>query len=292
MEHRTAAAFAVAVLMATALPACGGPEVSAVEARHILVSGLIDAGQPPAVAACIATRALTRHAPGELANTAGTTSAEVNASVAAIAAECTAELTPPPPPTTTTPATTPATTTPRTTAPATTTPPSTTPATTMPVTSAPVITVAVPPVAVNDPAARITASVPADWSGHSSGIAPTPFGLATRFLVRAPDPARFDEIRVDGLGVGIYALDGTVDYPAMLAASAPARRCSLVTETSYDDGVYVGVRREYRECDGAPAAIVVVGATDAIARVAVYVEIRAAALDDPAIATVLNSFYV
>lgn len=413
MRARIVAVSAATLLTATA--ACGGDDVSSADARRIVVSGLIDAGQPPDVAECTADAALARHSPGELANASGTTSEAVNASVAGLLAGCLGDLTPPTtlPPTTLPP---PTTTLPATTVPATTTPPEldtafcsagtdvlvvvgamtmmseaeapstagvldelvdrteltvltapdgelqdltielhdaaealhaaaeavqfdpaalestdpaaeaaelldlgadlravleqrceggfdgdvtakaealadellalddVAPATTTPTTD--------PPVEVEHAETNIVVTVPGDWSGESAGIADTQFGPATRFLVRAPDPAVFTEGRFDGEGVAIYALDGTVDFNAMLAAAGPARSCTLADERAYDDGIYVGVARQYTQCGGAPVSIVLIGATDDDAQVSTVVEIRTANLDDRSIDLVLNSFYV
>lgn len=417
MMHRIAAGWMAAALAlgAGSLAACGGDDVTVDEARRIVINGLIEAGQPPAVAACVAAAALAEHAPGDLVNEAGTTSAEVNASVAGMVAECTTALAPPPPPTLAVPVTSTTTPSPPTTIAVALSPAlcataadvlvaldaaslmddpgpaafegwvteavdraelalltapdgelrdvhvslhstleefrdlaaandfdssapdpdgaadalaaeldglavelrmqidaggceidprDTTEAEALaaelealdaiapPTTSSGPTTSIPADVDVNHLGSRIAVSVPAEWSGESGGVAATPFGQTTRFLVRAPDPAVFDEVRVDGAGMAIYALDDTVDFNAMLAASGPARTCTLAGEAAYDDGVYVGVRREYTDCGGTPVAIVVVGAADNDAQVAAYVEIRATALDDRAIDVVLNSFYV
>ena len=379
MKHRFAAVSATALL---ALAACGGSDVSTEEARAIVVNGLIEAGQPPDVAECSADAALEQHSPGELVNASGTTTDEVNASVAAIITECATELAPPP-------TTVPATTVPDTTAAPTTEPNEmfapavctasgdvlvvvaaarelddpgpaayegwvnealdrtelavlTTPAGELrdlhlslhsaveefqevatasgydatataassqaqaiadEITSladdvrelvapgcadldvddtteatalaaqlialdelTPPTTVAAAPttvpaadVTVDHLATNILVDVPAAWVGENAGVADTKFGPATRFLVRAPDPAVFSEGRFDGTGVSIHARDATVDYTAMLAVSGPAQACTLARETSYDDGVYAGVRREYTDCAGTPVAIVVGG---------------------------------
>lgn len=400
---------------ATVLAGCGSEAVSADAARRIVVAGLIDAGQPSDVAACTADAALERHAPDELVNESGTTSDEVNASIAAIVADCADSLAAP-----TVPPTTVATTTPAT------APPSTTAtydsavctagvsvlvlgqaadaldlagepgpaafegwirealdrtelgvltapagplrdvnlemhataeelldvseasgfaiddpaivelgerlaqqaaelsgllevgcpgvdladtdaaealaeellaldeaatATTVP-TPTTVAEPELPDVDVSHAEAGIDVTVPAAWSGERGGTADTRFGPATRFLVRAADPAVFDEGRFDGTGVALYARDDTADASALLAASATAQSCRLVGEVPYDDGVYTGVRREYDECAGTPVAIVVVGAVDDDARVATYVEIRVESFGDRAVDLVLNSFYV
>jgi len=410
MKHRIAAVSVTALLT---LAGCGSDSVSSDEARRIVVSGLIDAGQSPDVAACVANTALERHSPGDLVNTSGTTSAAVNASIGVIVAACTAELTPPTSP----PPTVPSTTVPATTTPATTIPPldptacaagqavlvaldaaaliddpgpaafeawldeararaelavlataeaelrelhrsiqaaigeldqlaaangydasapdvadranaigteldtlaadvtranaehgcdadpngaadaavlaaqlialdDVPPPTTIPT------TVPAADIEVRHAGSGIVVSVPAGWTGERGGVAATPFAPSTRFLIRAADPAVFDGGRFDGTGVAIYAVDGTVDVGAVLAASEPARYCTLAGERAYDDGVYVGVRREYTDCGGTPVSIVVVGAADNAARVTTYVEVRAASLTDRAVDVVLNSFYV
>jgi hypothetical protein len=414
----------VVVLAALAVGACGGSDVSAEQARRIVVNGLIDAGQPGDVAECVADEALARHEPGELANSAGTTSAEVNASIAAILAECYAERTPPttpPPETTAAPTPTiPATTMPATTIPEqfdqafcdashnvqivlaaaglmndpgprafeawldetldrtelavltapdgrnqdihltlrteiedlhelaesvdydvdapgapaaeaeaigariqaqrelledvletgcgvdlsdtdeaqrqaaelialdvpTTTVPGSTPG------SAPPTSVPVGEIEVDHAETGILLVVPGHWTAESAGVADTPFGPATRFLLRGPDVSVFTNGSLDGEGVGIYAVDGTVDYNSLLAAAAPVQACTLDRDEPYDDGVYVGTLRYYRDCGGSAASVVVVGAADDDAEVAVYVEIRVAGDDDPAIDQVLRTFYV
>ena len=423
------------VLAALGVGACGSSDVSAEEARRIVVNGLIDAGQSAEVAECVADRALERHEPGELANSAGTTSAEVNASIAGILAGCTTDLSPPttppatPPPTTVVvpPTTVPATTVPEldpafcaaghdvqivltaaglmddpgpiafeawlsealdrtelavltapdgrdrdihltvhteledlrelaesvdydveapgapgdeadaigvrideqrtlledvlqagcgvdvgdtaeaqrladdlmgldiptTTVPAGSTPdpaPSSTPGSTPG--SAPSDTVPAGEIEVDHAETGILLDVPASWTAEAAGIADTQFGPATRFLLRGPDVGVFTNGSLDGEGVGIYAVDGTVDYVPLLAASTPAQACTLDREEPYDDGVYVGTLRYYRDCGGSAASVVVVGATDDDAEVAVYVEIRVASDSDPAIDLVLSTFYV
>lgn len=403
MRARIAAVSAAALLAATST-GCGRGEVSSADARRIVVSGLIDAGQSPGVAECTADAALERHSPGDLANASGTTSAEVNASVARLLAGCIADLAAPatvPPPTTPPSTTVPATTVapeldaafcnagtdvlvvlaalrlmPGGAAPAfegaldevvdrtelvvLTAPdgelqdltvnlhdaakelaaaaqaaqfdPAAAPLTDLealgdqlhtaldarcelalddidaaaraladellaldaaaPTTAPTTVPTTDPPVEVEHAETRIVVTVPGDWSGESAGVADTRFGTATRFLVRAPDPAVFTEGRFDGEGVAIYARDGTIDFNAMLAASGPAQSCTLADERAYDDGVYVGVAREYTDCGGTPVSIVVIGATDTGAQVSTVVEIRTANLDDRSIDLVLNSFYV
>ena len=62
MKHRIAAVAAAALLVVTA---CGGSDVTADEARRIIVAGLIDdAGLSRDVAECVADRALDRHEMG------------------------------------------------------------------------------------------------------------------------------------------------------------------------------------------------------------------------------------
>src|SRR5690606_31983393 len=97
---------------------------------------------------------------------------------------------------------------------------------------------------------------------------------------------------LNGEGVRIDALDGSVDYAALLAASPVVAACTLDHEEAYDDGLYVGTLRYYRECGGSAAWVVTVGAADADNQVAVYVEIRVPRADDPAVEIVLSTFYV
>jgi hypothetical protein len=407
----------VLVLATLGVGACGSSDVTAEEARRIVVNGLIDAGQSAEVAECVADRALERHEPGELANSAGTTSTEVNASIAGILAGCTTDLSPPPmPPTTVPPTTVPATTVPATTVPeldpafcaaghdvqivlaaaglmddpgpiafeawlsealartelAVLTAPDgrdrdihvtlhteledlrelaesveydveapgaagdeadaigvrideqrtlledvlqagcrvdvgdtaaaqrladdliglDVPTTTVATGSAPSDTVPSGEIEVDHAETGILLDVPASWTAEAAGIADTQFGPATRFLLRGPDVGVFTNGSLDGEGVGIYAVDGTVDYVPLLAASTPAQACTLDREEPYDDGVYVGTLRYYRDCGGSAASVVVVGAADDDAEVAVYVEIRVASDSDPAVALVLSTFYV
>lgn len=405
MRHRIAAVAAVALLAA----ACGGADVTGGEARAIVVDGLLSAGYAPAVATCAADAALAEHSAGELANASGTTSEAVNASVAAIIADCTARLAPPTsPPTTTTPVTSPPTT--EAIGPFTVAACTASHATVVvvdaaraidepgpaafeawvreaqqraeraalvaprgelgdlqealqtavdefaalaaaneytasisedgaadelvdeineltgeirtllragcpaidvddrtaaealaaeltaldepPPTTAPPTTVQLPDVPVHHAASGIRVDVPGAWTGETGGVADTRFGPDTRFLVRAPDPAVFAEGRFDGTGVSIHARDDTIDFLGMLAATATAQGCTFASETAYDDGVYVGIRREYTRCGTTPVTIVVVAAVDDHARVATVVEVRAAAPGDRAIDLVLNSFYV
>ena len=411
----------VIVVAALAAGACGGRDVSAEEAHRIVVNGLIDAGQPAVVAECVADAALARHRPGDLVNSAGTTSAEVNASIAGILAGCTAARTPrPTPPATSAPTTTLATSTTTTpeldpafcrashdvqivlaaaglmddpgpiafeawldealdrtelavltapdgrvrdihltirgeledlrelaesvdydvdaagapadaadaiggrvdaqralledvleagcdvdaddtagaqrlademialdaTTPAATSTPLPTTVPTTPPSSEPAT------IAVDHAGSGILVEVPEAWTAESGGVADTPFGAATRFLVRAPDVSVFTDGSLGGEGVAIYAVDGTADYAPLLAASPAAAACTLDREQPYDDGVYVGTLRYYRDCGGSAAAVVVAGVGDDDAEVAAYVEIRVAADTDPAIDLVLNSFYV
>jgi hypothetical protein len=147
-------------------------------------------------------------------------------------------------------------------------------------------------IAVDHAGSGILVEVPEAWTAESGGVADTSFGAATRFLVRAPDVSVFTDGSLGGEGVAIYAVDGTADYSPLLAASPAAAACTLDREQPYDDGVYVGTLRYYRDCGGSAAAVVVAGVGDDDAEVAAYVEIRVAADTDPAIDLVLNSFYV
>jgi hypothetical protein len=411
----------VVVLAGLAVGACGTDDVSADEAHRIVVNGLIDAGQPADVADCVADAALAIHAPGELANPEGTTSAEVNASIAGILAGCTADHTPP---TTTVPTTTlPATTTTTTSTTTTTTVPELDPAfcaaggdvlvvlaaaglmddpgprafeawvaealdrTELAVLTAPdgreqdihltlydelddlrrlaesvgydvdppgapadeaeaigvrideqralledvmtsgcrtdvddtaeaqrladelleldVPTITVPgsapgsappttapEIVVDHAGTGFLVHVPATWTAEQGGIGDTAFGPATRFLLRGPDVSVFTNASFDGEGVAIYAVDGTADYMPLLAAATTSQACTLDREEPYDDGLYVGTLRYYRDCGGTAGSVVAVAAADDDAEVAVYVEIRVASDDDPAIDLVLSTFYV
>lgn len=125
--NRRGASFAtVLIAITSAAFACGGSEPSAEQAREILMKQLRDSGVARDVAMCISDESLERFEPGELVNSSGEATPEINAAVAQIVAECTASDTTVPS------ATVPETTLPETTEPATTAPEATVPVTTVP----------------------------------------------------------------------------------------------------------------------------------------------------------------
>jgi len=112
--------------LALVVGACGSSEPSAENAREVLMKQLTDSGLSTETATCIVDESLRRFEPGELVNTSGQASDEVNAAVGEIVIECST-------PETTIPATTIAPTTiPETTVPQTTVPETTVPETTVP----------------------------------------------------------------------------------------------------------------------------------------------------------------
>lgn len=407
----TAVWVAVGLLAAAG---CGSDDVSADDARRIVVNGVLETGRPAEVAECVADLALARHEPGELVNTEGRTSDEVNASVAGIVADCTAQHAPP----TTAPGTTTTTSTVvTTTAPerldaayceasrdvlvvlqaadlmehpgvaavagwfdealdrtelATLVAPSgrlqdihvvlntelaradalaaelgyditaddsgiadestavgeriqaqrellvdvvssdcdpgfadpevitqladelagellalepPAPATTAPVTTTPGRD-AVP---ITNDVSQMALTVPSAWAQEQ--VDPGGTGVP-RALVRTDDLATFTAPGLNGEGVRIDALDGSIDYLPLLAASPAPAACTLDHEEPYDDGLYVGTLRYYRDCGGSAAWVVLVGAADVDSQVAVLVELRVPRADDPAVEMVLSTFYV
>lgn len=159
-------------------------------------------------------------------------------------------------------------------------------ATTVPTTTPP--TAPVPDLDVAHGEAGIRVTVPGRWVGQEGGVAPD----GTRFLIRATDAATVRATDFAGEGVRILARDGTTDWGALTDPLPHAQRCTLVSNDHYDDGVYVGRLVRWDDCPGAAGPIVVVGAADVAAQVAVAVEIRVTSIDSRAIDLVLNSFYV
>jgi len=147
-------------------------------------------------------------------------------------------------------------------------------------------------VEANHATTGIRFSVPRTWADEEGGVAATPFSPTTRYLIRSADLATFRGGSFDGRGVAVYAVDGTVNFGSFLSNSEPSLHCTIDRAEPYDDGVYVGTIQFFEDCDGSTPRIIVVGAADTDANVALYLELRVGSDADPAINIVLDSFFV
>ena len=86
--RRSLAVTGCLALVTVIATACGSSEPSADEARDKLMDRLTESGVSAPVATCIVDEALERFEPGELVNTSGQASAEVDAALGDIVVEC------------------------------------------------------------------------------------------------------------------------------------------------------------------------------------------------------------
>jgi hypothetical protein len=91
-RRRSLAFVAPVATLAFIAAACGSSEPSADEARQLLMQQLADGGVATDDATCIVDEALERFEPGELVNTSGEATAEVDAALRAIVMECSTPL--------------------------------------------------------------------------------------------------------------------------------------------------------------------------------------------------------
>ncbi len=87
-RRRSLAVSACLVSVAVMVAACGSSESSADEARKKLMDQLTDSGVSTSVATCIVDEALERFEPGELVNTSGQASTEVDVALGDIVVKC------------------------------------------------------------------------------------------------------------------------------------------------------------------------------------------------------------